>query len=80
MSFDDSSKILFMTKALSTSQRVIHDKYGLGVIAEVDRRYTTIDFDEHGRKKFITDIVRLEPSDAPPPPRRRASRARAKKA
>ena len=61
-------------KPMSVSQRIVHEKYGLGTIAEADRFYTTIDFDLHGRKKFVTRIVKLETSDEPPPPRRRGSR------
>ncbi len=59
-------------KALSASQRVTHDKYGLGVVSEADAEYTVIEFDEHGRKKFLTRLVTLQPSDEPPPKRRRA--------
>ena len=59
-------------KALSASQRVSHDKYGLGVVSESDAEYTVIEFDEHGRKKFLTRLVTLQPSDEPPPKRRRA--------
>lgn len=61
-------------KPMPVSQRVVHEKYGLGTITEADRHYTTIDFDQHGRKKFVTRIVKLEPSDVPPPTRRRGSR------
>ncbi len=61
-------------KPMPVSQRVVHKQYGLGVIFEADRHYTTIDFDEHGRKKFVTRIVKLDTSDAPPPPRRRGVR------
>ena len=57
---------------LSVSQRVQHEKYGLGVIAEADAEYTIIEFDEHGRKKFLTRLVSLQSSDEPPPKRRRA--------
>ncbi len=64
---------------MSAAQRVHHAKYGLGIVTSVDSSYTTIEFDEHGTKKFITSIVQLDASDAPPPPRRRGSRARAKK-
>ena len=59
-------------KALSASQRVTHDKYGLGVVSEADAEYTVIEFDEHGRKKFLTRLVTLQPSEEPPPKRRRA--------
>ena len=57
---------------LSVSQRVQHEKYGLGVISETDAEYTVIEFDEHGRKKFLTSLVSLQSSDEPPPKRRRA--------
>ena len=57
---------------LSVSQRVQHEKYGLGVISEADAEYTVIEFDEHGRKKFLTRLVSLQSSDEPPPKRRRA--------
>ncbi len=57
---------------LSVSQRVQHEKYGLGVISESDAEYTVIEFDEHGRKKFLTRLVSLQSSDEPPPKRRRA--------
>lgn len=61
-------------KAIAVSQRVQHEKYGLGVVSESDAEYTVIEFDEHGRKKFLTRLVSLQSSDEPPPKRRRASR------
>lgn len=61
-------------KAIAVSQRVQHDKYGLGVVSESDAEYTVIEFDEHGRKKFLTRLVTLQSSDEPPPKRRRATR------
>ncbi len=57
---------------LTVAQRVQHEKYGLGVISEADAEYTVIEFDEHGRKKFLTSLVSLQSSDEPPPKRRRA--------
>lgn len=66
-------------KALSATQRVTHDKYGLGVVSEADAEYTVIEFDEHGRKKFLTRLVTLQPSDEPPPKRRRARKKTTKK-
>jgi hypothetical protein len=32
--------------------------------------YTTIAFDESGTRKFVTRMVKLEPSDTPAPARR----------
>lgn len=60
---------------LSVAQRVLHEKYGLGVISEADPEYTVIEFDEHGSKKFLTRLVSLQSSDEPPPKRRRARKA-----
>ena len=64
-------------KSMSVSSRVNHQKYGLGVVTEVDPQYTTIEFDNHGKKKFVTNIVSLESSDEPPPKRRRGGRKKA---
>ena len=61
-------------KSMAISSRVVHEKYGLGVITEVDPQYTTINFDDHGKKKFVTEIVSLKGSDEPPPKRRRGGR------
>ncbi len=61
----------------SVSQRVLHDKYGLGVVSATDSEYTVIEFDEHGKKKFVTRLVSLQVSEEPPP-RKRRSRAKAK--
>lgn len=62
---------------MPVSSRINHQKYGLGVISEVDPQYTTIEFDNHGKKKFVTDIVSFESSDEPPPKRRRGGRKKA---
>lgn len=62
----------------SVSQRVHHDKYGLGVVSETDSEYTVIEFDEHGKKKFVTRLVTLSVSEEPPPRKRRARAAKAK--
>jgi hypothetical protein len=43
--------------------RVQHKMYGTGTITELNDRHTTILFDEAGRKKFLTSMVDLEPSD-----------------
>ena len=61
----------------SVNERILHGMYGLGTIKEVNAQYTTIEFDENGRRKFLTSLVRLERSSvaAPEPPPRK-SRAR----
>lgn len=63
--------------AFAVNERVQHGMYGLGTIKEVNAQYTTIEFDENGRRKFLTSLVRLERSSvaAPAPPPRK-SRAR----
>ena len=61
-------------KSMAVASRVVHEKYGLGEITEVDPQYTTINFDDHGKKKFVTEIVSLKGSDEPPPKRRRGGR------
>jgi len=66
-----------MKMKTSVSQRVHHDKYGLGVVSTTDSEYTVIEFDEHGKKKFVTRLVSLQVSEEPPP-RKRRSRAKAK--
>ena len=34
----------------------------------VEDNYTRVQFDEHGMKKFLTSMSRLEPSNEPAPP------------
>jgi hypothetical protein len=55
--------------------RVAHWRFGPGVVIAADARYTTIEFDESGVRKFVTALVQLERSDLPVPikqtPRRR---------
>lgn len=63
--------------AFSVNERINHGMYGLGTIKEVNAQYTTIEFDENGRRKFLTTLVRLERSSvAAPEPAPRKSRAR----
>lgn len=47
--------------------RVIDPSYGHGVVIAVEDEYIRIQFDEHGIKKFLTSLSRLEPSNAPVP-------------
>ena len=55
------------TPAFSPRDRIEHSVYGLGTIAEINERHTTIDFDEAGNKKFMTSMVELSFSSTPAP-------------
>ena len=59
-------------KAISEGQYVKHYRYGMGVVTETDARQTSIDFDLHGLKRFVTTLMVVELSDLTPPPRVRA--------
>ena len=61
-------------KALVEGQYVKHFQYGCGVITESDSERTSIDFDLHGVKKFVTSIMVVEPAEGTPPKRPRAKR------
>jgi hypothetical protein len=63
---------------LSAGQYIKHFQYGCGVITESNGDRTTIDFDIHGLKKFVTSIMVVEPAEGIPPKRRRAKRAKNK--
>ena len=60
-------------------KRVLQEQYGAGTIVESNDRHTVIDFDEHGVRRFVTMMVRLEASSVPAPtkPKRKSSRKRA---
>ena len=55
------------TPTFARNDRVEHSVYGAGTIEEVNERHTTIAFDEAGTRKFMTSMVKLEPSNTPPP-------------
>jgi hypothetical protein len=61
-------------KGLSEGQYIKHFQYGLGVITATDADRTSIDFDIHGMKKFVTSLMVVEPAEGTPPKRKRASR------
>jgi hypothetical protein len=65
----------------STNERVSHYIYGFGTISEVNDLHTVIEFDQNGRRKFVTSMVQLERTDVPAPvsPARR-TRSKAAKA
>lgn len=63
----------------AVDDRVSHYQHGLGKITQIDDRYTTIAFDTAGLRKFLKDVVRLERSDVPAPPKPKVPRAKAAK-
>jgi len=63
-------------KALPEGQYIKHFQYGLGVITESDNDRTSIDFDLHGMKKFVTSIMVVEFAVGTPSERKRAKRVK----
>ena len=63
-------------KALPEGPYIKHFQYGLGVITESDNDRTSIDFDLHGMKKFVTSIMVVEIAEGTPPKRKRAKRVK----
>ena len=62
-------------KALAQGQYVKHFQYGCGIITESNEARTSIKFETHGIKKFVTSMMVVEPAEqiAPPPTRSRAT-------
>lgn len=64
-------------QVLSMGQQIKHDQYGLGIVTESDVERTAIDFDDHGRKLFVTSLMNAELiGDAPVNPVRPRRRSR----
>ena len=61
-------------KALAEGLYIKHFQYGLGVVTDSDTERTSIDFDLHGLKKFVTSIMVVEAAEGTPPKRSRAKR------
>jgi len=54
-------------KRFEVGSRVMEPTYGLGSVIAVEDAYTRVQFDEHGVKKFMTSMSKLEPSNEPVP-------------
>lgn len=73
-------------KVLRVGQCVEHSRYGVGIATDSNEERTTIDFYEHGPKKFVTGMLEAQIlAEAPPRPRKpravgAAAASRAKKA
>jgi hypothetical protein len=48
-------------------------------VIAVEDAYTRVQFDEHGVKKFLTSMSKLEPSDEPVPAGLRGTKVRKKR-
>ena len=58
-------------KVLRIGQCVEHARYGVGIATESNDDRTTIDFYEHGPKKFVTELLDAQVlAEAPPRPRK----------
>lgn len=64
-------------KAIQKGAYIKHFQYGLGVVTESDNDRTSIDFDLHGMKKFVTALMVVEFAEGTPPPRRKRPRKKA---
>jgi hypothetical protein len=70
-------------QVLVEGQTIRHQQYGNGIVTESNTERTTIDFDDHGLKKFVTSMWVAELIGEPPtekPTRRRGRRKGVKKA
>ncbi len=65
--------------AYQEGQHVKHGLYGLGTILSSDEERTSIDFVEHGTKKFVTSMVELEVTDEKPPKKARKNSRRSRR-
>lgn len=54
-------------KNWSKGDRVVQPTYGPGTLVEVNEHHTVIDFDEHGRRTFVTRLVVLQATNEPAP-------------
>ena len=47
-------------QVLKQNQYLRHAQYGLGVVSASNAERTTIDFELHGVKKFVTELMQFE--------------------
>jgi hypothetical protein len=65
---------------LRIDQYLRHEAYGLGVVTSSTSERTTIDFENHGVKKFITKLMVVELIAGQAPSRPKPVKASARKA
>jgi len=61
------------SNTFSQGAQVEHQKFGLGTVLSSSEERIVIKFDDHGEKKFVTNMVMgsLKKSDGSAPPKRR---------
>ncbi len=64
-------------KLYTKGSRVTQSVYGSGTVTSSDERYTVIEFDDHGERKFLTEVVTLAKSDRPAPSKPEKARKKA---
>ena len=68
-----------MITVYEEGQQVRHQQYGVGTILASDEDRTSIDFSDHGTKKFVTSMVVLEiTADQPEKKAKKSARPRRK--
>src|SRR5258705_12951237 len=70
---------------MQEGQTIKHDVYGLGIVTASDQERTSVDFDDHGPKLFVTSMMTAEligeaPATPPKTKRRRKASTAAKAA
>jgi hypothetical protein len=58
--------------ALPKGQYVRHYRYGFGLVTQSDDEETSVEFENYGVKRFLTQLMVLDLSNATPPPQFRA--------
>lgn len=66
-------------QVLRVDQYLRHEAYGLGVVTSSTTDRTTIDFEDHGIKKFVTNLMKVELLPGQSPNRHRTLKVAAKK-
>jgi len=61
-------------KALEEGAYIKHFQYGLGIVTESNSQHTSIDFDAHGMKKFVTSLMVVDHAEGTPAKKRRTKK------
>jgi len=66
-------------QVLKQNQYLRHEQYGLGVVSESNAERTTIDFELHGVKKFVTELMKCQLLAGTAPARVSVAKVKARK-